>query len=304
MVVYMKVKSLSKKLKSIIFLLLLLVLFSFVQKELSKSSYASVSKNDNIVNGNLEIYYFDVGEADSILIKENDYTMLIDAGNNEDGENLVNYLKDDIGISNINIVVGTHPHEDHIGGLDNIINSFDIEKIYLPNVITTSKTFKDVLNAIEDRHYKITIPKVDESIILGDLRFKVLNTGTDEKNLNDSSIVLRLDYGSTSYLFTADISSQIEKELLNSDIDVDVLKISHHGSGYSSSIDFLKSVSPKYAIISVGKDNTYNHPSSKVIKRLNDMNVEVYRTDDSGTIKIVSDGNSIKTDSFNTEIDG
>lgn len=297
-------KSTNKLITKLLLSLFILLILSFIENELSNRSHANINNNsiNEVTNGDLEIYYFDVGQADSILIKENDKSMLIDAGNNEDGEYLVDYIKNNIGLEKINIVVGTHPHEDHIGGLDNIINSFDIEKIYLPNVITTTKTFKDVLDSIENKKYKITIPKINEEINLDNMYFKVLFTGSDEKNLNDSSIVLRLDYGSTSYLFTGDISSTIENKIINSDIDVDVLKVAHHGSSYSSSNEFLDKVSPKYAIILVGKNNIYNHPSSKNIKRFNDRGIIVYRTDEDGTIKLTSDGIDIDFSKIKTDI--
>ena len=298
-------KSTKKLITKLLLSLFILLILSFIENELSNSSHANVNNNiKEITNGNLEIYYFDVGQADSILIKENDKSMLIDAGNNEDGDYLVDYIKNDIGLEKINIVVGTHPHEDHIGGLDNIINSFDIEKIYLPNVITTTKTFNDVLESIKNKHYKITIPKINEKFNLDNMYFKVLFSGSDEKNLNDSSIVLKLDYGSTSYLFTGDISSNVEKIIINSDIDVDVLKVAHHGSSYSSSDDFLDRVSPLYAIILVGNDNIYNHPSINNIKKFNDRGIKIYRTDKDGTIKLISDGNNINIETIKTNING
>ena len=136
------------------------------------------------------------------------------------------------------------------------------------------------------------------------MKFKVIYVGSDESNLNDSSILLRLDYGNTSYLFTGDISSKIESKILDSDINVDVLKVSHHGSNYSTSSKFLNKVNPKYAIILVGKNNNYNHPSSSILKRLKSKNVIIYRTDINGTIKLISDGSNIEFKSIDTEIDG
>ena len=171
----------------------------------------------------------------------------------------------------------------------------------MPDVITTTDTFNDVIDIIEEKKYSVSIPIVDEVFNLNDMNFKVIYTGTDEGNLNNSSIVVRLDFGDTSYLFTGDIEETIEEKLLDKDIDVDVLKVAHHGSDYSSSEYFLNKVSPKYAIISVGYDNKYNHPSSEVIDRL--KNSYVYRTDKDGTIKIDSDGKNINISKLNLSLD-
>lgn len=298
----MKIKKIDNLLSKIIILLIFMLVISFIESELSKNSYANI--NNSIKDGNIEIYFFDVGEADSILIREKDNSMLIDAGNNEDGANLVEYIQNDIGLDRINIVVGTHPHEDHIGGLDDIINSFKIDKVYLPNATTTSKTFTDLLDAIENNDLKISIPKINENIELGNMMFKVLYIGNDESDLNNTSIILRLDYGNTSYLFTGDATSKAEEKILNKDIKCDVLKIGHHGSSYSTSVNFLDRVNPKYAIISVDKDNIYNHPSKSVLKKLEKRNISIYRTDRDGTIKITSDGNIINFEKISTNING
>ena len=226
----------------------------------------------------LRIYFIDVGQADAILINSNNEYMLIDAGNNNDGKLLVEYFKT-LNINKFKYVVGTHPHEDHIGGLDDIINNFDIENVLLPDAITTTKTFTDVLDAIENKKLKITIPKIGENLKLGKSELEVLYTGTDTSDLNNTSIVLRLDYYTNSILLTGDATSKVEKTLLNKNINVDVLKLGHHGSRYSTNIDFLNKVSPKYAIISVGTNNKYNHPHEVTLNKLKSKNISIYRTD-------------------------
>ena len=291
----MKTKKIDNFFTKLIIFLMIIIVLSFIESELNKSMASPVE-------GVLEVYYFDVGEADSILIRDSEHSMLIDAGNETDGVNLSNYIKSDISLSKLDIVVGTHPHEDHIGGLDDIINTISVSKVYLPNVTTTTKTFTNLLDSIENNNLKITVPNIDDTFDLGDMKFKVISVGSDESNLNDSSIVLRLDYGSTSFLFTGDISKSVEKNIIDKDIDVDVLKVAHHGSNYSSSINFLDKVSPKYAIILVGNNNKYKHPSSTVLKRLE--NIDVYRTDRDGTIKITSDGKNLTIDKIQTSIDG
>lgn len=304
----MNKKKLNKIFNKTILILLILIGISYINEELVKkenTSYAmkeTLSKDSS--NNNLEIYYFDVGQADSILIKEKNTNILIDAGNNEDGENLVNYLKNDLNIDKLNMIIGTHPHEDHIGGLDNIIDSFDINTILMPNATSTSKTFESVLNSIENKNYKITIPKIGEEFNYDNIKLKVIYTGTNEKDLNNSSIVLKLTYFNNKFLFTGDATSKVEKKLLNKDIESDVLKIGHHGSEYSTTNDFLDKVNPKYAIIEVGKNNTYKHPKQTTLDKLNAKNIKIYRTDLDGTIKLTSDGNNITFETIKTNIDG
>lgn len=285
-----------KRLLSVIMIICLLILS---KKELS-SSFAF---NSNIEN-KLEIYFLDVGQADSILIKQDDKSVLIDAGNNEDGAYIVDFLKKDIGLDNIDLLVGTHPHEDHIGGLDNIIESFDIENIYMPDAISTSKTFEEVIDAIEKKNYSITIPKINSEVKLGDMLFNVLYVGNEEDDLNNTSIVLRLDFGNTSYLFTGDATSEVEELILDKNISVDVLKVGHHGSRYSTTNEFLNKVNPKYAIIMVGMDNSYGHPTKETINKLEKNNVKIFRTDEDGTIKLVSDGNKIDFELLDVNLNG
>lgn len=267
-------------------------------------SQANETSNQNIVTTDLKVYFFDVGQADSILITNNGHNMLIDAGNNEDGPKLVKYIKKDLGITEFDYLIGTHPHEDHIGGLDDIINNFDIKKIYLPDITTTTKTFEDVLDAISSKELTITIPKIGETFKLGEADFTVLYTGTNSSDLNSTSIIIKMIFGNYSYLFTGDTTSEIEKLIFKENIDVDVLKVAHHGSKTSSSLEFLQKVTPSYAIISVGKNNSYNHPSTTTINRLKKYTNNIYLTSELGTILLTSDGQKINISTFKTNLDG
>lgn len=286
---------------------LVAIIGTFYQK---KDEVKNINKREEVVNTinydhDLSVYFIDVGQADCILVKDNDEYALIDAGNNEDGMKLVNYFKS-LNITDFKYVFGTHAHEDHIGGMDNIIDNFNIENFYMPNAITTTKTFEDVLDSLDRKKIKFQTPNVNDDFKLNNATFKVLHIRDNKKDLNDTSVVLRLEYGNTSYLLMGDATSNVEKDLLNNNINLksDVLKVGHHGSNYSSTIDFLNKVKPEYAIIEVGKNNSYNHPRQETLDKLKDINAKVYRTDLDGTIVATSDGNSIKIETIKTDTNG
>lgn len=251
----------------------------------------------------LNVYFIDVGQADSILLENKGHYMLIDAGNNEDGPKLVKYFSE-FGIKEFDYVVGTHAHEDHIGGMDDIIKNFKIDNFYMPDAITTTKTFEDVLDALEETNVIFQTPKVNQTFNLQDTTITTLSVTADEKNLNDTSIVLKVKHGTNTFLFMGDASTKIEKNLLNKDIKSDVLKVGHHGSRYSTSLEFLKKVSPEYAVISVGENNTYKHPHEEILKRLEEQNIQIYRTDKQGTILAKSNGSIITFSTIKTDTNG
>lgn len=274
------------------------------------ASVQGVSKNINELEDAkitddeyLEVYFIDVGQADSILLKFGNHNMLIDTGNNEDGTKLVNYLNS-VNVDNFDYVFASHAHEDHIGGMDDVINNFKINKFFMPDVLTTTKTFEDVLDALEVNNlgYDV-VAKGDEFGFFG-ATVKIIYVGDESDDLNDTSIVIKVTYGNTSFLFTGDATSKVERKLLKEDLKSDVLKVAHHGSGYSSSNEFLDAVKPNYAIISVGKDNSYNHPNQSTINKLNTRNVKIYRTDLDGTIIAISNGDDISFKTIKTDTNG
>ena len=242
------------------------------------------------VKSELTVEFIDVGQGDSILIMTpNKKTILIDAGESGNYEKIKDTLYK-YNINKIDAVIATHPHADHIGGMEQIIRNFEIGKIYMPDKIHTSKTFENLLLAIEEKGLEIDIAEAGVKMDLDEaLNLTFVSPNGDFADLNNTSAVLRLIYKDTSFLFTGDMEAKAEK-LIDANIDVDVLKVGHHGSDTSSSKEFLDKASPQIAVISVGKDNKYNHPSSEVIKRLNNIGAKILRTDESGNITITSDG--------------
>ncbi len=285
-------------------LLYTLIFILFIAVLLFIKLYNNNEVEEQVKSPDLKIYFFDVGQAESILITNNGHNMLIDGGNNADGSKLAKYLKDELKITKIDYMVSTHPHEDHIGGLDNVIKNFDIDKVIMPDLTTTTKSYEDVLKAVEKKNKQIDIPSIDDTFTMEDLSFKVIYTGTNEEDLNGSSMILRMDYKNTSYLFTADTTYDTEQLLLDKDIDVDVLKVAHHGSKHASSYNFLKQVTPKYAIISCGKDNDYNYPHESTLKRIKQFTENIYITKELGTIVLTSDGTNINITSIETDLNG
>jgi len=251
-------------------------------------------------NGQFKIHFIDVGQADSILIQQGNNSMLIDAGNNPDSNLVKDYISEQ-GITKLDYVVGTHPHEDHIGGLDYVINSFKIGKIYMPKATSNTKTFQDVVSAIKEKGMKVTVPTVGEIFKVGSATATILApNSTSYEDINNTSIVIRLTFGSNSFMFDGDSEDVSENEMLAKgfNISADLLKVGHHGSNSSTTQNFLNKVNPQYAVISVGKDNTYGHPTQGTMSKLKAMNISVYRTDENGTIVATSDGKKI---TFNTK---
>lgn len=258
------------------------------------------NQNDYINTNNdlLKVHYLDVGQGDSIFVElPNNETMLIDAAESYQSENIINYLKN-LNYQKIDYVIGTHPHTDHIGGLKDIINTFEIGKIYMPKVVSTTKTYESLLMAIKDKNLKINTAKAGTSIIdTDDLKINILapNNSTYTE-LNNYSVVTKITYGTTKFLFMGDSEKLIENEI-KENVTADVIKIGHHGSNTSSSIDFIKKVNAKYGIISVGLNNKYNLPKEETITNWENSGTKIYLTSTNGTIRASSDGTNIKIES-------
>lgn len=248
----------------------------------------------------IEIHFIDVGQGDSIFIKlPNEENMLIDAGNNGDGDLVVEYLKTR-GLDRVDYLIGTHPHEDHIGGLDSVIKNFNIGQVYMPGVSHTTRTFEDVLLAVKEKGLKINTAKAGVSIIENErLKIHFISPVKDNYGeLNHWSAVVKIQYGHNSFLFTGDAEKNNEEEMLTTPgrLNADLIKIGHHGSESSTTEAFLEDLKPLYGVITVGADNRYGHPSNSVLNRLQRHGVKIYRTDKQGTIIASSDGENITFD--------
>lgn len=260
-----------------------------------------VSEN---VSGSAEaqVYFIDVGQGDSELIrlKDSEIDILIDAGTRSTKQELADYLKE-LGVDDIDILIGTHPHEDHIGGMAKIIEEFPIGTLYLPEtsdeMTPTTKTYESLLDAAESKNVTVRTASAGDVLLeQGNTSFKVLSPShTDYDNLNDYSIVTRLKVGDTAFLFQGDAETPVEEEILDSGADVscDVIKLGHHGSSTSSSRAYLEAANPSAAVISCGVGNEYGHPHRETMDLLEKLSITPYRTDTQKTLLAETDGKTI-----------
>jgi competence protein ComEC len=284
------------KKRNIIYLILVVVLAIAGAAGIFDLSEDAVSPSHGTEQ--LTVHFLDVGQGDAILIQfPNDSVMLVDAGPDEDGAAVISYLKQQ-GVKKIDYLVATHPHADNIGGMVAVIKEFEINKVYMPKVAHTTRTFEDMLLSIKEKGIKITAAHAGLDILEQDGLQATFAApcGSDYDKLNNYSAIVKIQYGSTSFLLTGDAEDISEKEMLDNSLDLraDVLKVGHHGSSSSTTPAFLKSVFPEYAVIPVGAENKYGHPHQETLEHLADAGVIVYRTDQEGSIVFASDGKEVK----------
>ena len=305
--------------KALMRLLAILIVFiiSYAYNKIFVSGNSNNSKkinlNDNINNSkftdvdfnndDLNVLFMYVGQADSTFIKYKNKTMLIDAGNNEDGNNIVKFLKSK-GINKLDYIVGTHYDEDHIGGLDNVINNLDIGKFYLSNGGELGPNYYNLEKAAKKKNLAIIIPKVGDKIDFGDVNMEVMSAAKfDGKSDNNASVVIKAEYGKRKYLFMGDLEKREESK--RKWTEVDVLKAGHHGSNTSSSQEFLNQTKPKYVFISAGKNNKYRLPNVKAIDRIERTGAKIFRTDiNQSSFWLTSDGDKIDIKEVSINLDG
>jgi competence protein ComEC len=258
------------------------------------------NKPVSVSDEKLTVHFIDVGQGDSELIVYGEKAMLIDAGEAENGEAIVSYLHN-LGITKLEYIIATHPHSDHIGGLPEVIENFDVGKIITPKLpedkTPTTKVYEKFIDAVSAKGYKLTAAVAGDKYKLGEAEFTVLSPdeNADFSDLNDYSVVIRLVYKDSSWLFTGDAEKPAEEAMLLSgeNLHADILKVGHHGSGNSSTEKFLAAVKPRWAVIEVGAGNSYNHPTDEALTRLEGY-TKIFRTDNDGTIIFETDGEVIK----------
>lgn len=248
--------------------------------------------NDNDIQSNFkeaQLHFIDTGNSDAILIRQGGEAALIDGGDNDDEERVVNYLKD-IGVTELKYVIATHFDADHIGGLDAVIDSIPVETVYVSNGDANTKTYRDFIESMTNKNLYPSVPLLGAEFHLGTSKFKVLSAA-NLKDPNNNSIVLEYINGNDKVLLMGDAGQEIER-IINVE-DVDLIKIGHHGSKTSTSLSFIKKANPEYAVITVGKNNRYNHPNKETMETLKSQDIEVHRSDECGNILFKSTGNGL-----------
>lgn len=262
------------------------VIFCFVKYIENNKIYAT---HENC----LDVFYLDVGQGDCAYIKLPDgEDMLIDAGE-DDIDSYITLEK--FNIDDFEYLIMTHPHTDHIGGIMDILDEYEVENVIMPESDYETKTYQNILDEIEKKDIKITYATAGTFVLdTENLDIEILSPDSSkEKEINNLSAIIKITYKENEFLFTGDVEQDRERKI-KGDVSADVLKVAHHGSKTSSSAEFLNKVNPEYAIISVGKNNSYGHPHYEVINRLNKIGAKIFRTDENGTIHVCADGETIK----------
>lgn len=255
-------------------------------------------------NTALTVHFIDVGQGDSILLESYGSYVLIDAGESEKSNIVCNYIRA-LGTDTIDYVIATHPHSDHVGGLSDVIYSFECKNFITAETDQKTKTWLDVLSAVDKTDSNYIDAKVSSTYTFGEAKFEILGPQSDSyDDYNNYSVIVKATCGDTSFLFTGDAETLSEREMLKSSVDLsaDVLKVGHHGSTTSSSDEFLDAVNPTYAVISCGKNNDYGHPHKEILKALSKRDIVTYRTDELSTIVAFSDKNDITFSYVNSDV--
>lgn len=265
----------------------------------SREGLTNTTKDTETTNQDLEemqVHFIDVGQGDATLITCGGQALLIDAGDNNKGTAVQLYLQKQ-GITKLDYIIGTHPHADHIGGMDVVITKFDCGKIIMPDYGKDTSTYKDVISALEYKNYKNTLPQVGDCYTLGDAIFTIIapNNYDYRDNINNYSVGIIIQHGEKKFLFTGDAEKEAEQDIVKNGMEIkaDVYHVGHHGSKTSSTQVLLDKVQPTFAVISCGEGNSYGNPHAEPLNNLRAMDVKLFRTDEQGAIIAISDGKEI-----------
>ena len=303
---YSKAKKMAKK-YPILFLILLLIAaiaaggtYLYNDFYLNGSTTTTADPADSVLpEGNIEIHFIDVGQGDGALIKTPEGNIIIDSGPKAQGDKFIQYLQNE-GVTSIKYAIFTHPHEDHMGSAQFVLDAFEIENVIMNDRVSTSDYFEKALDVIEKKEINTICAKVGDVYSVGGFKMTVVAPNSDkysESDTNNSSIIIFAEYGENSFVFTGDAEKASEAEVAQKygagGLDCDLLKVGHHGSSSSSTEAFLTCISPEYAVISVGEGNSYGHPTQEVLSRLEAHNINYYTTAQEGSIVFVSDGTAL-----------
>lgn len=304
-----------RKEKVVIATAIVLFFFSLIMSFLDNNgifTWNDLNNATSTLNGpvnpdsDFSIYYLDVGQGDCTIIKSNDAVMVIDTSTKNHSQDIQEVLMS-LSINKIDYLVITHQHDDHMGSAKDIIDKYEVSNIIMPklseiNMVTTT-SYENLLKSIASNKVNAIPATVGDSFKIGDASVQILSPAVQDEELNNMSVVLKVIYGETSFIFQGDAEKVIEKQLLNSDFDLsaDIIKVGHHGSNTSSTDKYLKAVNPQYAIISCGADNSYGHPHNEVIDRLKKNSISFYITAQTGDITVTSDGKNIDIQTQNKE---
>lgn len=244
------------------------------------------------IEGQLRVHFMDVGQGDAILFQGEDVTILVDAGRHERND-VVPYLES-VGIRNIDALIGTHPHADHIGQFPQVLQAFPVTEVWMSGATHTTKNFENTIEAILASEASYEEPRAGDRYKVGSLTIEIMNPQRISQHLNNSSISFRATFGHISFVLTGDAEEEMERDMISRghDLRAHILHLGHHGSNSSNTVPFLNTVQPEVAIYSAGSQNSYGHPHEEVIKRVKKMGIALYGTDVHGTIIVTTDGNN------------
>ncbi len=284
----------------IIIVIILIAGSKVIPQNIWDSFYEKTGITDSLSSSaGMAVHFVDVGQGDCTIIESGGKVMLIDSGEADKSQTVINYLEN-LGVEKLDYCIATHPHSDHIGSMASVLSSFNTEKLIMPELseinIPTTSLYEDFIISAQENCDEIIAAEAGYTYSMGDVEIQILGPCSQDEDLNNMSVVAKITYGDASFLITGDCSFDEEDDIMDNYynyLDCDVLKVGHHGSAGSTSADWLEAIEPEIAVISVGKGNSYGHPKKKVLSLLEDFDCTVYRTDKNGSIVFETDGESI-----------